>query len=250
MVHTFSKRLLTLALLAALILLLVGCSKEKSDPLTLRVEEIADQQVILSAENETGNKVSFGWVSDCEILVTVDGRIRSFGPPSGDIPQGDSEVTLRLNGCEGEIQKIVITNLRLLNDRGLPDLEMKDVTIYDTARGIDSFSDGFEAKMELQDIMFIVVPVIMGVIFLIVIISIISTARKNKKVMAQFNPYGAQNMPGQPDMGLQMHMDAHRMHMDAHNQAVHQHNDFSMQASMPMDQGGFAPPPPPPPPGF
>jgi len=250
------KRILLFTVLAALVLTLAACGKDPDKSLELEVEEITQtrdgQQVLLSYENETGGKVSFGWVNSCEILVTVDGKTQSFAPPSGDIARGDGKVTLNLPDCEGEIQKIVITKLCQLDDRGLPDQEMKDVTVYDRSRNIDSFEDSFNT-MDFQDIMFIVVPVIIVVIFALIVISIIVTVRRNKRAMAKFNPYGAPDF--QQDMAhqqhMQMHQQAHQMHMNAHQQAVQQHNDFAMQSVTPMDQGGFAPPPPPPPPpGF
>jgi len=250
------KKFRSLILLAAFAVLLVsmlaGCGKNEDETISIELEDVVQAkdgvEIILEIENDAGNKISLGWAGGCQIEVTTKENEYYYEPFMTEIPQGKSTLTVPLKDSEADvkIEKIVITRLCLLNDRGLPGRELKDVVVYDKAADIEEFEGAFGffgSEESIFIIMMIAVPSIMVIAIVVAVIFIVSAHKKNKKAMEQFNPYGA----AAPNMDFQqMHNDAHQRFMQ--QQQMQQHMDFAQKSGTTMDQGGFVPPPPPPPP--
>lgn len=233
-----------------------------------------DQFVELEISNQTGARVSFGWVRSCEILVTTDAGEFSFNPPRDEINQKSSTVVMELPGCQGTIEVIEITDLRLLSNDGLPGKRLSNVVIYDVNNNINSFVGSFPAGSQFSDMMaqasdmldsmlgknpsgseksvfdsvassantmMTLSVVVIVIIAAGAIIAAICISKSNKKSVQTFQPFAA---PMQTDDAHRMAMDAHQHAVDAHNQAMN--NQFNHQCATTIMEGGFNPPPTPP----
>ena len=254
-------------LLIAIVLLVCLCAPAAlADGNTLRIEvtkiyqEGNKQYASLVIQNYTGARVSFGWVSSCEVIVTTDKGMYSDTMSSfNHIPQGNCTMQLPLGNVPGTVQKIVITDLRKLDNRGLPGATLDKCVIYDTAKGITSFEGKF-SSITLQSVMMVVVPVFMLLILIGGIVLVVLAVKANKKASQQYAPFGNQPYACAPnqqaqDQAMQMHQQAHQQAVQMHQQAVdthqqfvdsqlqQQHDQFAQQSVTPVDQGGFTPPP-------
>ena len=247
-------KLLSLLLIA---LLLVGAAlpvAAENMEFTISVADISDlgntKVIRLDIENDTGSKISFGWVGSCEVLVTTTEGTYSMTPHMLTVSQGDSTHELTVPNCPGEVQKIKITDLRLLDDNGLPEEEVQDIVIYNAATGKTFYSGEFEESSKFPPFLWVGIA-LFAVVFIGGIVLMIVLIKKQKKgaaVTAQtFAPFAGNNAPGM-DMAQQMHDQAHRQFVDQTNQQ--QFNQFTHQSGTTMDMGGFIPPPPPPPTGM
>ncbi|MBQ4037020.1 MAG: hypothetical protein IJC84_02725 [Clostridia bacterium] len=261
---TFSKRRILsvlLALLLAVSLLSTVSYAAEEESIIIKVDEIEETEggatVTLKIQNNTGSRVSFGWVNSCDVLITTDDGDYSCRPPHESIKIGKSTVEMQLEDIEGKIERIELTELCLLSDDGLPSEEMHDVVIYDKAEGIKSFEGEFAYFSSPQNIIMTIisiVPFLMVGIFVVVGIIVFLNVRKNRRAdeeMAMGLDFGA----GSQDMGAEMHRQAHETAMRDHANFVNQqnlhnhiqiHNDFTQQSMNTTDMGGFNPPPTPP----
>lgn len=144
-------RLRFAALFLLLIFLLAGCSADPDEYLLIRTEsfELTDEgalEIVLATENKTGYPVSFGWVSSCQIEVTTTEDTYYYKPFMSEIPQGKDTFSFELDDCRGEVEKIVITELCLLEEghNNLPGRELHDVVVYDAHKDIDQYQGGFD----------------------------------------------------------------------------------------------------------
>ncbi len=193
-------RVVMLLCVGVMLLSLASCNSEKTLHIEVdAIESVGDGQLVaLEIENNTGGNISFGWVNSCEIYVVTNEGAYYVDPPSEQIKKGESELLLELSDCPGEVEHISITNLRLLDDSGLPDRQMKDVTIYDEAEGVDEFEGSFSlftSSHSLFVIFFVFVIVLMVVLGITMIIVAVRKRRRDQLAMAQFNPYGSAVMP-------------------------------------------------------
>lgn len=240
-----------------------------------------DQFVELEISNQAGARISFGWVRSCEILVTTDAGEFSFNPPSDEINQKSSTLVMKLPGCQGTIEVIEITDLRLLNHDGLPGKRLSNVVIYDVNNNIKSFVGSFPAGSQFSDMMaqasdmldsmlgknssgseksvfdsvassantmMTVTVVVIVIIAAGAIIAAICISKSNKKSVQTFQPFAA---PMQTDDAHQQAVNAHQQAMNAHQHAVDIHNQtmndqFNHQCATTIMEGGFNPPPTPP----
>ncbi len=233
----------------------------------------------LEIENNAGSKISYGWVNSCKIVVTTTEGTYEAAAPRQDIPQGYSSCEISVSHCPGKIISIVITDLRLLDGRGLPSERLSDVEIYNTVKHRYSYTGSFAEDTPVRphyptdeneilnelfgtdnpqkivkkgisyaSTLLVVGAVVGGVIFVAAIVVAVILIKKQKKgseaTAATFMPFTA-TTPN--DMTQQMHSQAHQQAVNQFNQQ--QFNDFSQRSATTMDMGGFTPPPPPPPPG-
>ena len=257
------KILLLVMVLLMLVPVLAGCGKNMDESISIEVESVKEVQggaeIVLATRNETGYAVSLGWVNSCQIEVTTDEDTYYYEPFMSKISRGKGTLTLQVKDYKGDLEKLVITELCLLNENGLPGKEMHDVVVFDENENIDGFEDAFGMSLSMFDVMMIVVPVLMVVIIVLVIVFSIRTHKRNMQAAQAFNPYGVPQGFDPNNAAQQMHnqaMDMHNQAVNMHNQANQQfvqqenmriHNDFAHQSVTPIDQGGFVPPPPPPP---
>lgn len=213
------------------------------------ISEFGDAKIItLDIDNDTGSPISFGWVGSCEVLVTTAEGTYSTTPHMLKAGQGNSTLNITVPSCPGEVEKIEITDLRLLSDDGLPNEQLENIVIYDTAAGITSYSGEFSSLSGVPTFVWIGLG-IFAVVAIGIACIIAFVIDKQKKARAAkvnaFAPFG-ENMAG-INMAQQMHNQAHQQFNQQMNQQ--QFNDFTRQSGTTMDMGGFIPPPPPPPPG-
>jgi len=147
----FSGLLRIAALLFLMLFLLAGCSADPDEYLLIRTEscELTDEgalEIVLATENKTGYPVSFGWVSSCQIEVTTTEDTYYYEPFMSEIPRGKDTFSFELDECRGEVERIVITELCLLEEghSNLPGRELHDVVVYDAKKDIDSFQGSFD----------------------------------------------------------------------------------------------------------
>lgn len=262
---TFSKRRILsvlLALLVAVSLLSTVSYAAEKESITIKVDEIEETEdgatVTLKIQNNTGSNVSFGWVNSCDVLITTDDGEYSCRPPHDRIKRGKSTVEMELDGVEGKIERIELTELCLLSDDGLPNEEMHDVVIYDKEEGIKSFEGEFSYFSSPQNIIMTIisiVPFVMAGVLVTVGIIVFLNVRKNRKADDEMATMGLGFGAGSQDMGAEMHRQAHEAAMRDHTNFVNQqnlhnhiqiHNDFTQQSMNTTDMGGFNPPPTPP----
>ena len=252
MKQKFRKLILIAVIAVLLVSMLAGCGKNEDETISIKLKEVVQTEdgaeLILETENDTGNKISLGWAGGCQIEVTTRENEYYYEPFMTQIPRGESTLTVPLKDSEADVrvEKIVITRLCLLNDRGLPGRELKDVVVYDKEEDIDEFEGAFgffDSKNAFFIIMMIAVPVLMVIGIIVAVIIMVCVHKKNKKAMEHFNPFGA--APQYTD-SQQMHFDAHQSFVQ--QQQTQQNIDFAQKSVTPVDQGGFTPPPPPPPP--
>lgn len=233
---------------------IIGVEKEESD---INAEFVF--------KNNAGARISFGWVNSCEILVTTTDGMFSYLQSSFDyIPRGDSSCVITFYDCSGDIKKVEITELCLLDNDGLPGRELHNIVVYDSEKGIESFSGNFSFFSSPQEVMSVIFGIVFLAVAVFVVIAIVRGIKANKAASQPFAPFG---MPQNFGTDFQQQaMDAHRQAMDAHqqmvnihdqahqqavNNAISQQNDmFAHQSVTTIDMGGFNPPPPPPPTGF
>ncbi len=247
----FRKALCLLLTTLLVFALALPVAADSEDEFTITVGAILEgtgdsKTILLEIENNTGYKMSFGWVNTCELLVTTDEGTFSKEIDSHSIPQGDSSYEVFMSDCPGEVEKIKLTDLRQLDERGLPELEVRDLVLYNAAIGKTSYSGAFEEEASFGfSPWFIVIPlVVFGVIISIVIVAVQKYTKRNRSVTQPFTPFAGAIPPD--DMGRRMHEQAHQQAVNNVNQQ--QFNDFMHQSANTTDMGGFNPPPPPPPP--
>lgn len=236
-------------------LLLVGAAlpvAAAKEEFTIAVESITEipngKTIELEVENNTGSQISFGWVRSCEVLVTTDEGTYSMTPHMLKVPQGNSTHELVIPHCPGEVETIVLTDLRLLSDDGLPNEQMEDVVIYDIAEGITSFTGEFSALSGLPTFMWVGLGIFAVVAIGIICVIAFMIDKHKKATAAKANAFAPFTGAAVPDMAQQMHNTAHQQFNQQINQQ--QFSDFTRQSGTTMDMGGFIPPPPPPPTGL
>lgn len=232
---------------------LTGCSSDKE--LSIEVEDISKNELVLKFNNDTDSNLSLGWVDSCEIILETTEDTYYFETSSIDsrIKRGTSLYYLDISECDGEITRIEITDLRKLSDRGLPDAQLKNIVVYDVDNGIESYSGSFPFLGSDKGKFVIIISVI-GTIMLIfitvIIIVAIHVSKSNKKAAAQFTPFNhgqstdayyhdqviRENNRIQNDMNNMAHQQSVNMHNQAHQHAVDINNH----------NNGFTPPPAPP----
>lgn len=127
--------------LAGVLLVMLGVlpagAAEGEDALTISVLNISERgegkDIEVSCDNPTGSKYSFGWVTSGEIEVTTTEGIYNKSISSIDYPilRGNSVHTFHVEPCPGQVLRVVFTDLRTLDDRGLPSWTGIDLTAYD-----------------------------------------------------------------------------------------------------------------------
>ena len=227
-----------------------------------------DQFAELQISNQAGARISFGWVNSCEILVTTDAGEFSFDPPWNEINQKTSTIVLKFPNCQGTIQAIEITDLRLLSNNGLPSKRLSNVVIFDAANNISSFTGSFPAGSQYADLMNEASDLLdsmlgknnadsdksvfesvassastimtFGVVMIVIIaagaiIAAICISKSNKKSVQTFQPFSAGDMHDQAHQtAMEMHRTAVDMHNQAHQTAMDAHNGFTPPPTPPM----------------
>ena len=256
-----------LAFLCVLILTLATGCHTKEETLRMEVESIVahgDNQILtVNIQNNTGSTISYGWVGSCKFEVTTDqGCFTCDAPFMGQILQGSSLEKIKLTDCPGQVERIVVTELCQLNQRGLPDKEIHDLTLYNTQKSITSFEDSFgffDNPNWFSGIMSKLIPTFIVVVFLGKVvfgllggkIGSLFKGLTNSHISSSFASFHDHNAQTLHNQAVQMANDAHmhdverQMHEDIHRH-TQEAMDFGMRSVTPIDQGGFVPPPEPP----
>ena len=262
-----------------LVILCVPAVQAAGNSLSISVTEIFEEDGVkyaaLRIDNYTGARVSFGWVDSCEVVVTTDQGLYSREVSSfTKVNQGSYTMKLSLGSARGTVQKIVLTDLRQLKDSGLPGNRMKNVVIYDIAKGISSYEGKFSIFSTTAGTMMVVAPIFMVVVIVLMVLFVLRTLKANKQATQPFAPTSAAADAAQQQMHQQMHQQAvqeqqrfmEQMQQQMQQQAVNdhqqlmnqqevqdhqqfmnqQHEQFAHQSVTPINEGGFTPPPPPP----
>lgn len=215
-------------------------------PLFIRIEDTMQTsiglRILFTIHNETGYNISFGWVGSCHIEVTTTEGTYYYEPFMLTVSRGTSQVTIDVNGASGEIRKLVITDLRLLNENGLPGRSLTDVVVYDISTGVTYFEGSFEKKNPVAIIALVAVILVAAVIAPIILIILLRKNRKSVKSSDLGQSAGGGEMQFTPPPT--MNNAAHQQFMQ--QEIIRQHMDFAQKSVTPIDQGGFVPPPPPP----
>ena len=129
-------RLLSLLFILSSLLCLFGCGSDSENILRMEVTQITRQEediaITVDYNNKTGGNVSFGWAGSCEYVVYTDeGEYYYSARFNEDMKRGKGSFTETFKDCEGEVERIVISDLRKLKDNGLPGMRIKNAQIYD-----------------------------------------------------------------------------------------------------------------------
>ena len=204
-------KIILLALVLVLLLpVLTGC-KNSDEAISIRVSStkaVKDGlEITLESKNNTGYDVSLGWVNSCKIKVTTSDGTYYHAPFMAQFDPGSDSYTFVARGVKGELKQVVITELCLLGNRGLPSHRLNDAVVFDAQKNTTYFKDSFG----FFDIEYIAIILIMIVIVGIVIVVIIFAYARNSRAMQSFpTAYGV---------------------------------PFNNTQDMPINQNGFAPPP-------
>lgn len=243
------KKWMSLALLCLLLVTLTtGCGR-KDETLRMEVTSITtqsdDQYVTLNIRNNAGSTVSYGWVNSCRIKVTTDEGEFSCAPPfMGKIYEGQSSDVICLRDCPGTVQRIVVTDLRLLDRNGLPGKRMRNAVLYDADKGVVALDARFGVLRGLGTATAIAI-IIAGIAVLVGSGLLVLMVVRHGGAPVSRGVFSGLSIPSSGDAHTMAH-DAHMREVErqAHQAAV----DFGIRSTLPVDQGGFIPPPPPPPP--
>ncbi|MDO4543802.1 MAG: hypothetical protein Q4C01_04535 [Clostridia bacterium] len=165
--------------------------------LLIRVTDIVStdngKTVFFDADNQTGSYISFGWVNSCSLTIeTTEGDFSVLlNSLSDEIPIGKSSHSFTVgNNCRGEVKRIVISDLRLLED-GLPSERLNDVEIYNAEEGVSETVCKFDANVPdlrpTRSKLFVFVPAVVAILIIAVILIIV--LRKNRSAKKVFAPY-------------------------------------------------------------
>lgn len=107
--------------------------------------------VEITLNNQTGQVICWGWVDSCQVaVVTTDGNYtKTMSTLNDRVQSGTHTVTVELYGCEGTVETVTITDLRMLNDNNLPEATVSNLVVYDHTVGesavlIDFYHDIIE----------------------------------------------------------------------------------------------------------
>ena len=198
MKQNFRKAILLILVLLMLVPIFTGCSADSSETLSIEVLHIAENangmQIIFLTRNNTGYNVSLGWVGSCQIEVTTTEDTYYYEPFMSEIHRGRDELSITVPNCTGTVEKIVFTDLRLLDIGGnLPGRQMRNVVVYDTANGIESFIGTFSffsSPYAIVSLIIILLPTLLilaaiaAVVLVVVIVLIVIFRIRKKKAKA------------------------------------------------------------------
>lgn len=255
------KKIYRLILLVSATLLLLtsfaGCSTNNNETLYIGVENIEQgydgTEITFVTQNNTGYTVSLGWVGSCQIEVTTTEGVYYHKPFMKKFNRGKDTLSIWIDGCEGNVEKIVITELCLLNSGSgnLPGDEKHDVVVYDTNANIEYFEGGFgffDSTLAVVFV-FVVIPIVV-IIIAVIVFFVVRTNKRNMEIMRQIIAadqaqqtanFNQMHNEMNNEMHIQMHNNAHQQFMQ--QEQMRQHTDFAEQSVTPFDQGGFMPPP-------
>ncbi len=134
----FSAFLLAIVVLACLLTVPVLAAEDNDFTAYIAsVSDSGDGKVITVAySNNTGGEVSLGWVGTCELRVTTDEGVFSRKATIQEefmrFVKGDGQYSFIISPCSGTVQSLELTDLRVLNDRNLPEYELGSLLLkYD-----------------------------------------------------------------------------------------------------------------------
>ncbi len=170
------------------IFMLTGCGKNDDALLSIAIESMEETErgldLILISQNNTGRKVSFGWVSSCEIEVATSEGIYYYTPFMMNIPQGNSTLPLFVKDCKGEVEKVTITDLRLLNSNGLPGRKLRNTVVYDKEKGINGFEGSFAFPNTLGEKILVIAVSLYITVSIGVVVYYLIPERKKKQSLS------------------------------------------------------------------
>lgn len=184
--------------------------------------------IVLHIENNTGKDIVFG-ENHNNVIVTTTENSYYLSAPDEKITGATDTIKIAAADLEGDVEKIEIVELRLLDEYGLTDAEMHSIAVYDED-GTDSFSGNF-SKIQISYI-FGALPIIIFMsifvfVFVMVILSIVYMFKNGgKSIGMAFHSSG-------DDEGLretnrlfqQAHQNAHDLHTSMHETSVNLFND-------------------------
>lgn len=221
-------------------------------------------RIALSVVNETGHIISLHRWVDAHLEVTTTEGTYYHEYTWTDIARGCGRIVVdNLAGAKGNIQKIVISDMALLDDKGFMGTRLQDVVVYDVAEGIDGFEEDFRNSVAIIALIGTLVIALVVAPIVVILAFRKTSKKKSEKENGTFSNMGLDERAGfyppQKDAHRQfVEQEIMRQHMEAAQQVAQTHQqtvqqeiirqqmDIAQQSAMPIDQGGFVPPPPPP----
>lgn len=123
---------------------------ELPEPGALRIkyenhlQSINGMTIVLSTANETGHIVSIGFGMG-QIEVTTSEGVYTSSEFMVKIPKGFDELIIGVDNASGDIQKIVIPELDLLDTDGLPKKTIRNVVVYDVENNVHCYEEEIAA---------------------------------------------------------------------------------------------------------
>ncbi len=127
--------LLIVCLLLSFVALPCAAASVEDFSLTiLSISETGDMKNIsFQYDNQTGSEVVLGWVRSCELVVTTDEGTFSKVIHNWDydrpLSTGQGVFSLAIDDCPGTVQTVELTDVIVLDDRGLPAEELGSITV-------------------------------------------------------------------------------------------------------------------------
>lgn len=214
--------------------------------------------IILNIDNNTDSYIKFGWTLRDTVTITTDEGLYSYELPSKEIGRRPCSISIPAEDLEGNIERVEISHVNLLDEHGLPDREINNLVVYDYADDIDSFAGSFPVITFSEILFFLIITVFVSIFAFSFITAISSFLR------------GFSRRPRRGFAGAHVNFDGNHMHDEAarlaHEQAIrdhhhavdmHQHmtnihesvvnqnnfDTFSHQSVSFINDGGFIPPP-------
>lgn len=201
MKKNIAKIILLALILVMLLPVLSGC-KSSDETIVIRVSKVQEVkdglEITLESKNNTGYDVSLGWVNSCKIKVTTSDGTYYHPPFMAQFDPGSDSYTFVARGVKGDLKQLVITELRLLGDRGLPSHNLKDAVVFDAKKDITYFKDSFG----FFDMDYIVLILIMVAIVIAIIAAIAFAYARNKRIMKSFSAAHGAPFNDSPDMPI------------------------------------------------
>ena len=214
--------------------------------------------IILNIDNNTDSYIKFGWSLRDTVTITTDEGLYSYELPSKEIGRRPCCISIPAEDLEGNIERVEISHVNLLDTQGLPDKKMSNLVVYDYADDIDGFEGNFPIITLSEIALFLFVTVFVSILainFITAISSIVrSFSRRPRRGFAGAHVnFDGNHMHDESarlahEQAIRDHhhaVDMHQHMVNTHESMVNQNNfdTFSHQSVSFINDGGFVPPP-------
>lgn len=186
--------------------------------------------IVFDIENNTGKDITFG-ENHNNVIVTTTENAYYLSAPDRKITGTTDRIKIDAEDLEGDVEKIEIVELLLLDKYDSTDAEMHSIVVYDED-GIDSFSGNF-SRIQLSYI-FGALPIILFMsffvfVFVMVILSIVYMFKNGgKSIGMAFHNSGDDELLRETNrLFQQAHQNAHDLHTSMHETSVNSFNDMT-----------------------